>query len=64
VLYVGGAGNSTIAIKRINSAANNFTVGTTGTTSAQIINGATTKTRGAQYAAITAQRAGANWFAV
>lgn len=45
-------------IKRLNSGANNITVGTT---SSQTVDGATTKTLGAQYSALTVQSDGANW---
>jgi hypothetical protein len=45
-------------IKRTNSGANDITVGTT---SSQTIDGATTKTLGAQFSAITVQSDNANW---
>ncbi len=45
-------------IKRTNSGANNVTVGTT---SSQLIDGAATKTLGAQYSAITVQSDGVGW---
>jgi len=48
-------------IKRINSAANNVTVGTT---SSQLIDGAATKTLGAQWSSITVQSDGTNWMIV
>lgn len=48
-------------IKRINSAANNVTVGTA---SSQTIDGATTKTLGTQWAFVTVVSDGANWVIV
>jgi len=47
--------------KRISSAANNVTVATS---SSQTIDGATTKTLGSQYAWITVQSNGSNWFII
>ena len=46
-------------IKRTNTGANNITVGTT---SSQTIDGATTKTLGAQWSSITVQSSGTSWF--
>jgi hypothetical protein len=48
-------------IKRINSGANNVTVGMT---SGQTIDGATTKTVGAQWAFLSSESDGANWVIV
>ena len=57
---VGVYTNIIFTIKRTN-ATNNVTVGTT---SSQTIDGAATKTLGAQYAWITVQSNGANWFII
>jgi len=48
-----------VTIKRTNSVANNITVGTT---SSQTIDGATTKTLGAQWSSITVQSSGTSWY--
>jgi len=53
--------NALFTIKRINSAANNITVGPT---SSQTIDGAATKTLGSQYAWITVQSNGTSWFII
>ncbi len=53
-----GISGRVYTLKRTNGGANNITVGTT---SAQTIDGAATKTLGAQYSAITVQSDGANW---
>jgi hypothetical protein len=57
---VGIAGRQ-YTIKRINAGSNNITVSST---SSQTFDGATTKTLGAQFSAITAQSDGANWVLV
>lgn len=54
---VGIAGRVYI-LKRTSASANNLTVGTT---SSQTIDGATTKTLGSQYSAVTVQSDGTNW---